>query len=117
MSASDGFLRLAKEQLADVGPVTVRRMFGGAGLYANGLMFGLVADDTLYFKADDETRDLFEAEGLEPFVYDGKGKPVRMSYWRAPDRVFDDRDAMTTWAKAAIGAARRAASRKRPRRR
>ncbi len=107
MSSSDPFLDQVKECLAGVGAVTVRRMFGGAGVYADDVMFALVADDRLYFKADDRTRGMFEAEGLEPFVYEGKGKPVRMSYWQIPDRLFDDPEEMTDWARAALAAALR----------
>ena len=68
MPASDGFLELLKDMLNGFGPVSVRRMFSGAGLYAGGIMFGLVADDTLYLKVDETTQGAFEAEGLGPFL-------------------------------------------------
>ena len=90
MPVSDGFIELLQEALEPLCPISVRRMFGGAGIYFGPAMFGLVADDTLYLKADDETRVHFEAEGLGPFVYEGKGKPIRMSYWRAPERLLDE---------------------------
>lgn len=112
MTASDGFIELLKDSLSGLGPVSVRRMFGGAGVYADGVMFGLVADDTFYLKADDETKSGFEAEGLAPFVYEGSGGTVTMSYWRIPERVLDDPDEMVGWARAAIGVARRAAAAK-----
>ena len=62
-----------RDLFAPFGPVAVRRMFGGAGVYCDGLMFGLVSDDTLYFRVDDGNRGAFEAEGLSPFTYEGKG--------------------------------------------
>jgi DNA transformation protein len=90
----------------------MRRMFGGAGIYADGVMFGLIADDTLYLKANDETKRNFEAEGLGPFVYEGGGRTVAMSYWRIPERLLDDPDEMVAWARIALGVAQRAAAAK-----
>ena len=84
MTARDGFIEQLKDALHGLGPVSVRRMFGGAGVYADGVMFGLIADDTLYLKADDATKRAFEAEGLDPFAYEGRGKVIAMSYWRIP---------------------------------
>lgn len=111
MTASDGFVELLKDVLSGLGPVSVRRMFGGAGVYADGVMFGLVADDTLYLKADSRSQGAFEAEGLQPFVYQGRGRTVAMSYWRIPERLLDDPDEMLDWARQALAAARRAAER------
>jgi DNA transformation protein len=116
MSASEGFQEFLKDQLAGFGPVAIRRMFGGAGVYADGVMFGLVADDTLYLKADDETKGGFEAEGLGRYGYGGQGKRIDLPYWRAPERLLDDPDEMVTWARIALGAARRAAAAKQPKR-
>jgi DNA transformation protein len=110
MTASAGFIELLEDALSGLGPVSVRRMFGGAGVYADGVMFGLVADDTLYLKADDATQRAFAAEGLEPFVYEGRGRKIAMSYWRIPERLLDDPDEMVAWARAALGVARRAAA-------
>ncbi|MEW5962805.1 MAG: TfoX/Sxy family protein [Pseudomonadota bacterium] len=112
MTASDGFIELLKDALQALGPVSVRRMFGGAGVYADGVMFALVADDTLYLKADETTRGAHETEGLGPFVYRGQGKTVTMSYWRAPERLLDDPDEMAEWARRALAVARRAGARK-----
>lgn len=95
-----------------LGPVTVKRMFGGAGVYADGVMFGLIEDDTLYLKADDTTRAAFVEEGQTPFVFDGATGPVAMSYWRVPERLYDDPDEMVEWARRALGVARAAAARK-----
>ena len=114
MSASSGCIELVKDLLNDVGVVSVRRMFGGAGVYVDGLMIGLIADDVLYLKADDKTKPDFESEGLGPFTYTGKSKPVEMSYWRAPERLLDSPDEMVDWARNALAAAKRAAAAKKP---
>lgn len=95
------------------GPVQVRRMFGGAGLYVDGVMFGLVSDGLIHLKADAATVSRFEAEGCGPFEYGTKnGRRVIMSYWRLPDRVYDDPDALAQWARQALAAAWRAGKRK-----
>ena len=112
MSASEGFVELLKDSMRGLGPVSVRRMFGGAGIYADGVMFGLIADDTLYLKADEKTKRDFEAEGLGPFVYEGGGRTIAMSYWRIPERLLDDPDDMVAWARIALGVAQRAAAAK-----
>lgn len=112
MSASEGFVELLKDTMRGLGPVNVRRMFGGAGIYADGVMFGLIADDTLYLKADEKTKRDFEAEGLGPFVYEGGGRTIAMSYWRIPDRLLDDPDEMAAWSRTALGVAQRAAAAK-----
>jgi DNA transformation protein len=111
-----------RELFAAFGPVSVRRMFGGVGIYAEGVMFALIADGIVYLKADDETVPAFEAERSAPFSYVGQnGRHVSMSYWRLPDRLYDDADALAPWARDAFAAARRASARKRsaagPRRR
>jgi DNA transformation protein len=104
------------ELFAAFGPVAVRRMFGGAGIFADGLMIGLVSDGVIYLKADAHSRPAFEAEGLGPFSY-GKGKKrVVMSYWRMPDRLYDDPDEMARWSAEALAAAQRGAAGVRPRR-
>ena len=115
MSGPAAFADFLKEQMAGFGPVTVKRMFGGAGIYRDGLMFALVADDVLYLKADDASKAGFEAEGLGPFVYEAKGgKKAVMSYWRAPERVFDDVDEMAEWCRSAYATALKAAKAKPP---
>jgi DNA transformation protein len=106
---SPDFLEFLKDQLASFGPVTIKRMFGGAGLYREGVMFGLVDGENLYLKADERTREAFEAEGLLPFSYRTKhGTNTLTSYWRAPERCFDDPDEMAAWAERAWAAALRA---------
>jgi DNA transformation protein len=109
MAASAEYLEFIKEQLSDFGPVTVRRMFGGAGFFRDGLMFALIARETLYLKADDASQGEFEALSLPRFTYGARGgKRTVMSYWRAPEACLDDRDAMTEWAQKAFAAALRA---------
>ena len=112
MAVSGSFREFVAEQLAVVGPVTVRAMFGGAGVYLGGRMFALIAFETLYLKADDSTKHRYEAEGLKPFTYDGQTGPVSMSYWRAPERLLDDGDEMLEWAKQSVAAARSGAAKK-----
>ena len=106
------FVEYLHEVFESFGPIQAKRMFGGYGIYHNDLMFGLVADDSLYLKADDETSGLFEAKGLEPFEYDKNGKKMKMSYFQAPEEIFDDPDEAKAWAERAYEAACRA---KRPR--
>ncbi len=112
MTTTPGFLEYLCDQLADLGPVRARRMFGGAGLYLGDVMFGLVADDVLYLKADEKTKHTFEEEGLEPFTYEGKSKPIKMSYWCAPDRLFDDPEEMLAWSRVALDVAKTAKAKK-----
>ena len=113
MASSAGFLAFLDEQLAGLGPVSIRRMFGGAGVFADGIMFALVSDDTLYFKVDETTRADFEAEGMGAFTYATKdGRNTLMSYWRAPERLFDEPDEMLAWARKALTIARSADARK-----
>jgi DNA transformation protein and related proteins len=116
VATSPEFLAFVKDQLAPLGDVTSRRMFSGAGIYSDGVIFALVLrDDTLYFKVDDGNRAQFEAEGLEPFRYEAKGRTVEVgAYWHVPERLFDDPDEMLEWARAALAAGQRAARKKKP---
>lgn len=107
MTADRAFASFVEESLQPLGPVAARRMFGGYGIFLDGLMFALIADDTLYLKVDDDNRPAFEARDLGPFVYEGKGRPVRMSYWEAPSEALDEPEVLCAWASGAIGAARR----------
>lgn len=113
MAASAGFLDQVGELLAAIGPLRIRRMFSGAGIFDGDVMFALIADDTLYLKVDASTRRAFEAEGCGPFCYAGKGRPIALPYWRVPERLLDEPDELQQWARTAIGVARRAATRKR----
>ena len=89
------------------GPIDARRMFGGYGIYHEDLMFALVAYDTVYLKADRESAPRFEDEGLEQFEYVKNGKPMKMSYYMAPEIIFDDPDEAKDWATLAFEAALR----------
>ncbi|MBP1297866.1 MULTISPECIES: TfoX/Sxy family protein [Bradyrhizobium] len=103
---------------ADFGPVTLRRMFSGYGISADGTNFALALRAGLYFRADDQTIPQFEAEGCGPFQYQTRSRTVTVnSYWQLPARLFDDSEDLAVWARSALGAAQRAALRKRPRKR
>lgn len=108
MATDRAFVDYLLELLEPLPGITAKRMFGGYGLFRDGLMFGLVTDSTLYFKVDDHNRALFAARELTPFVYTAKGKPVTMSYYEAPGEVLDNSDDMVEWAEIAYGAALRA---------
>src|SRR6266700_3149295 len=100
---------------ARFGPVAIRRMFSGFGISADGTNFALALRSGLYFRADEQTIAQFEAEGSKPFQYQIRSKTVTVnSYWELPARLFDDPEELSDWAKAALGAAQRAAIRKRP---
>src|SRR5438477_10639143 len=103
---------------ADFGPVSIRKMFSGFGISADGTNFALALRSGLYFRADDQTIPQFEAEGSKPFQYQTRTRTVTVnSYWELPARLFDDPDELSGWAKAALGAAQRAAIGKRPKKR
>lgn len=108
MRKREGFVGYVVEALGALGPVRARRMFGGHGIYLGDLMFALIADDTLYFKVDDQNRAPYEAAGLAPFTYTNKGRTIRMSYHEAPSEALDDPEVLCGWAREAIAAAGRA---------
>ena len=112
------FVSYLHEVFEDFGPIRARRMFGGYGIYHDGLMFGLVADDTLYLKVDDQIRPMFEQLGLGPFEYTRNGKVMNLSYYEAPPELLEVRQEATRWAALSYEAALRAkaGSRRRPRR-
>jgi DNA transformation protein len=100
---------------ADFGPVTIRRMFSGFGISADGTNFALALRGGLYLRADGETIPRFEAEGSRPFQYQTRTNTVTVaSYWQLPERLYDDPEELTGWARAALAAAERAALAKRP---
>ncbi len=101
------FVGNLKEVFTLFGPINAKRMFGGYGIYHDGLMFALVADDVLYLKADKQSADIFIKQGLRPFEYDKKGKTVTMSYYTAPEEIFDDPEEAKVWAVRAYEAALR----------
>ena len=115
MTASDGFAEFLRDQLAPLGHITMRRMFGKIGVFCDGFMLGMVRDNTLYFRVDDDNRSVFkEAEAFPPLNYEKKGGTIDLSFWRAPERLFDEPDELVTWGRAALAAARRVAARREP---
>jgi DNA transformation protein len=101
-----------RELFAPFGPVTLRRMFGGAGIYAGGLMFALVFDGAIFLKVDDDSIPHFRREGSEPFTYTraksgGRSGRASLSYWRLPERLYDDPDELAAWANRALAIAER----------
>jgi DNA transformation protein len=113
MVASASFAEFLREQLAPLGHVTLRRMFGKTGVFCNGLMLGMVTDNTLYFRVDDDNRATFkEAESSPPLNYAKQGRMIDLSFWRAPERLFDEPDELVVWARAALAAARRVAAKR-----
>jgi DNA transformation protein len=109
------FVELVVEQLRPFGAVTVRSMFGGWGIYRDGVFFALVAYDTLYFKSDDENRAQFERASPGPFTFEKKGETVVTHYFAVPEDAFEDPRVMARWARLGYAAALRAA--RKPRRR
>jgi DNA transformation protein and related proteins len=88
-------------------------MFGKTGVFCDGLMLGMVRDNTLYFRVDDDNRAAFkEAESFPPLNYEKKGGTIDLSFWRAPERLFDEPDELVTWARAALAAAQRVAAKR-----
>ena len=113
MVASDSFAEFLREQLAPLGRVTMRRMFGKTGVFCDGVMLGMVTENTLYFRVDNHNRAAFEgAASYPPLNYEKKGSRIDLSFWRAPERLFDEPDELVTWARAALGAARRVATKR-----
>ncbi len=112
---NDGFIDYLHELLDPLGRIAVRRMFGGHGLYCDGVFFAIVIEERLYLKVDALSRSRFEQAGCAAFVYDGHGRRIEMSYWNAPDEAMDSAEAMRPWALLALQAARRAAEAKPPR--
>lgn len=105
MSVSADFRDFILEQLAGAGRVTPRAMFGGVGLYLDGLFFALIDDDTLYFKADEASRRRYEAAGSHPFCPDPSRPEQAMGYWQVPADVLEDPEALVEWAREAHGVA------------
>ena len=101
-----------RELFAPFRPVTIRRMFGGAGIYADGQMFALVFDGAIFLKVDETSIPDFEREGSKPFVYIRAKSAHRvgrasLSYWRLPERLYDDPDELAVWAQRALAIAQR----------
>lgn len=107
------FVAYVVDLMRSIGPVHAKGMFGGHGIYLEGLMFALVADGVLYLKTDEETEAGFVAKGLGAFTYNKKGKDYKMSYYQVPEEALEDGEEMNVWANKAYGVALRAAAKKR----
>lgn len=108
MAVSEEFKSHVAELLRPVGPIGIKRMFGGAGVYVGETMFGLIIGDVLHFKVDDSTRESYTKAGCEPFMYDNGKRRTATSYWQVPEHLLDEQDELLVWARDAVGAARRA---------
>src|ERR1700720_4885009 len=100
MVASDRFAEFLRDQLAPLGRIAMRRMFGKTGVFCDGFMLGMVRDNTLYFRVDDDNRAAFkEAESFPRLNYEKKGGTIDLAFWRAPERLFDEPDELVAWAR------------------
>ncbi len=106
MAVSENFLKYVQGQLSDFGPIQTKRMFGGVGLFKEGLMFGKIGNDILWFKVDEYNQHDYEQEGMTPFYSEKKGKG--MPYWRVPVAVIEDKVLLSQWANNSYAAAVRA---------
>jgi DNA transformation protein len=116
MVASESFAEFLREQLAPLGRLSMRRMFGKTGVFCDGVMFAMVTENIVYFRVDDQNRDaLREAAIHPPLNYARKGELIDLAFWRVPERLFDQPEELMEWACAALAAAHRvAAKRARP---
>jgi len=112
MTQDSEFADYVVEITQSIGPVYAKRMFGGHGIFLEGLMFGLIADKTLYLKADEKSESEFTNLGLEAFSYNKNDKEMKLSYFQAPEEALEDLDEMNIWANKAYSAALRAALKK-----
>jgi len=111
MVASESFAEFLREQLAPLGGIALRRMFGKTGVFCDGVMFGMVTENTLYLRVDDENKETFkEAESYPPLNYAKGGGTIDLSFWRIPERLFDEPEEFVAWARAALAAAGRVAA-------
>lgn len=107
MPVTPSFRDYVADQLLPLGEVLIKRMFGGCGLYFDGKMFGLIDDDTVYLRVNDETRPTYVARGMSPFQpVRSKPKMVSYNYYQLPEEVLEDSDTLRTWGQAAIQASR-----------
>ena len=114
MDQGDSFAEFLREQLAPLGPISMRRMFGKTGVFCDGVMLGMVTENTLYVRVDEHTSEAFqEAASFPPLNYRKKGETIDLAFWRVPERLIDEPDELVEWARVALAAARRVAA-KRP---
>ena len=118
MAHDPAFADWVREHLAGLGPIEIKPMFGGASVYADGLIFALLDDGVIWMKADDGNQPALEAAGARQISYTAKdGRVMLMRYWSLPDSAVDDPDEAVAWARSSLEAARRKAALKKPRKR
>ena len=116
MAYDPDFGEWVREHFAALGPLEIKRMFGGASVYANGLIFALLDDGVVWLKADELNAPLLLAAGGRQFTYPTKdGKQMAMAYWSLPESALDDPDEAVDWARQSIDAALRKAAAKKVR--
>jgi DNA transformation protein and related proteins len=115
MVATAAFASFLREQLAALGSITTRRMFGKTGVFCEGVMLGMVTENVLHFRVDELNREaLKEAEAFPTLNYVKGGQVIDLSFWRAPDRLFDENEELLVWARSALAAAHRVKSKRNP---
>jgi DNA transformation protein len=112
MPTSEEYLIFVKDQMERLGNISIRRMFGGAGIYCERHFFAIVVEDVLYFKVDDSNRQDYQAAGMEPFAYTTDHKQITMNYYEVPIDILENKDRLRIWAQKAIRAAQAAKKRK-----
>src|SRR6266702_8124843 len=113
MVASETYADFLREQLAPLGRLSMRRMFGKTGVFCDGVMFAMVTDNTMYFRVDDHNREIFkEAESSPPLNYAKQGATIDLSFWRVSERLFDEPEELVAWSRAALAAAQRIAAKR-----
>ena len=113
MVASNDVAEFLSEQLAPLGHISMRRMFGKTGVFCDGFMLGMVSDNTLYLRVDALNREIFaEAASFPPLNYAKKGTTIDLAFWRVPDRLFDEPEEFIVWAREALAAAHRIATKR-----
>ena len=105
MAVNEEYLKFVQDQLEGVGAIDIKRMFGGIGIFKDGLMFGKIGGDTFRLKVDETNKKQYEDKGMKPFV--SKTKKKGMPYWEVPQEVLNDRDELTTCANTSIEIAKK----------
>ncbi|MGL4406158.1 MAG: TfoX/Sxy family protein [Notoacmeibacter sp.] len=104
-----------RDLFSSFGPISIKKMFGGKGIYADGLIIAIeLSGEGLLFKADDQSAPDFAAAGSAQWTYEGKNKPATMPYWHVPETAFDDPEELAFWARKALEASKRAAAKIKP---
>lgn len=108
MKTKSSFLDyVLQDAMQEIEGITAKAMFGGYGLYKEGVVFGIIADEQLYFKVDDTNRVEYEKRGSRPFSYEGKNrKRITMSYWEVPAEILEDRSILVEWVDASVAASK-----------